>query len=263
MASLVFEASIGFVLIGFVLFFLLGSFVVHLGIGLVNVIAIRFDKKPVNETLSVFFYLALHIYLFAVLRSILATSEKEWVLFFMVGSSFVLFMVSKELFANGTAYLLIKIFRVFKSGDVVKIGSKTGEVGKTNIIFSIIKIHPGKEISITNKNILKQVIHNYSYDNLQRHTINFQIRNTDDFKEIKNGILIRISANPSLTRSPKPRFHLNQMNDENSMATLYFWSSIANSRIIYQRIFEIIKASISTNNKRPRFFSRDYEIIKN
>ena len=49
----------------------------------------------------------------------------------------------------------------------------------------------------------------------------------------------------------------------NTMATIYSWSSIANSSIIYNRIFDIIKTSISIHNKKPRFFNRDFEIIKN
>lgn len=258
-----FEFSIGFVFTVFISLFIFGSLLVHFVLGLINLVSIRFKKKPVNETLYVFFYLVLHIYLFAILSPIVAASKKEWLLVSMVVFSFALFMISKEFFSNSTSYLFIRLFKLYKKGDIVKIGSKTGVVRRSNLFFSKLKIHPGKELSITNKNILRQIIHNYSYDNLQRHTINFQLKNTDDFKEITNGILVSISDCPSLIRAPKPRFHLNVLNDKNTMATLYFWSSIANSSSIYKRIFEIVKTRMLLNNKRPRFFNRDFEIIKN
>ena len=263
METSAFEINIGYAFLMFFLLFIFGSLVVHFVLGLVNLICIRFDKKPINETLYVFFYLALHIYLFAILRPIVATSQKEWLLLLMVVLSFVLFIISKDIFANSTSYLFIRLFKLFKKRDIVKIGKETGEVRSINLLFTKLKIHPGKEHSITNKNILRQIIHNYSYDNLQRHTINFQLKNTDNFKEVTKGILLNISGYHSLTEAPKPCFYINQLNDKNTMATIYFWSSIANSSIIYNRIFDIIKTSISIHNKKPRFFNRDFEIIKN
>jgi small conductance mechanosensitive channel len=161
---------------------------------------------------------------------------------FIAGLSVIGFGTSFALqgpLSNYAAGATLVFTKPFKVGDIMEIGSWTGEVEDMTLARTIIKTIDGTRVIIPNKKIIGEIIHNYS--NYKKLEIKVGVEYGADVNKAVSILNRIIDGGGKVSRRPEPKIGISEFGDSSIVLYARLWCKQAD---YWDVLFEINKAII-------------------
>lgn len=151
-------------------------------------------------------------------------------------------------FASG---LIILNQKNFATGDYIEIVSDIGEakgtVQKVTLMTTVLKNPNGQIISISNNNVRKGVVTNFTRNRVRRVNMTVPVSYNADPKLVKETLMKIIKEDKRILKDPEPNVHYNELGDFSIKVAIKFWTSCDEYWDVYNAIHEKIVVAFKTN----------------
>lgn len=159
---------------------------------------IELSLKTFVESLSIFL---LYGFLFFIVGSILGVKTTSFIAIFGAAGIAIGLALQGSL-SNFAGGVLILVFKPFKIGDLIHVNDNLGFVEKIDILYTRMKTHDGRIITMPNGNVSNSDVDNRTMEKYRRIDLNLKFSFDADIDEIR-----RITIN-GLNKHPKLATHL-------------------------------------------------------
>ena len=163
-------------------FFILSRFVHKLGRRFLERFSIN---RALNELMASSLQMA--VVLVGVFIALGILNLEKTVTSLLTGAGIITFVIGfafQDIAANFFSGILIAFKKPYQIGDVIEIEKNMGEVQEIELRSTMIRTFDGQDILIPNKNILTQVVTNYTYSPYRRVSIVVGVAYDSDLKKV-------------------------------------------------------------------------------
>lgn len=194
------------------------------------------SKRHIEVTISQFasrllYYLMIILVIMAVLNQLWVPTSS--LLAVLGGMSLAIGLSMRSSLSNLASGLLLVLFRPFKVGDSIQIGSYTGTVMDIQILYTQIKTSQQQSVTMPNDQFMKNAVLNYSANSHRRADIVIGISYDDDIVAAKELIKNTLLSDQRVLSDPAPLVVVKELADSsvNILARFYtdrldYWSAI-------------------------------------
>ncbi len=162
-------------------------------------------------------------------------------------------------FASG---VMILIFRPFKVGDFIEACGKGGTVEEIQVFNTILTTPDNKTIIISNSQISKEIIVNYSTKSTRRVEFVFGIGYEDDIDKAKSIIFEVLNSNKKVNKDPSILVAVKELADSSVNIVARAWVDSSNYWDVYFETLEEVKKSFDKNKISIPYPQRDIHLYK-
>ena len=228
---------------------------------IVGIIAIRiirkalkkaFDKnKKLDKTVQTFALSAIDIALkIILLLSVIATVGVEITSIIAIfgAASFAVGLALQGSLENFAGGVMLLIFKPFKVGDFIEVGSYKGTVHSMTIIATKLDTLDNQRVIIPNSQTSSSSLINYSTNNTRRVDLTVGVDYESDIKQVREVIMDVINSNENILKDPAPIVGVVELADSSINFTVKVWTENAlyYTTLIY--LNEEIKMALDRNN---------------
>ena len=164
------------------------------------------EKRKVEPTVAQFvnrllYYLMLVVLMMAVLGQLGVQTSS--LLAVLGGMSIAIGLSMQSSLSNLASGFLLILFRPFKVGDSIQLGSHVGSVIEIHILYTQIRTGQHQTITIPNDQFMKGAVLNYSTNKIRRADIVIGISYDDSMKQAKDIITAVLEQDERVLKSPE------------------------------------------------------------
>ncbi len=152
--------------------------------------------------------------------------------------------------SNLVGGVMLLIFRPFKMGDFVEVGSYTGTVTEVGIFYTEITTVDNRVCVIPNGTLISSSIINYSVKETRRVDIALDIPHSTDVETAKQMITDEIAKVEAVLTDPAPFVRMTEMGDSSLRITLRVWCKNADYWNVKFDLTEAINKAFAAKNIR-------------
>jgi small conductance mechanosensitive channel len=141
-------------------------------------------------------------------------------------------------FASG---ILLILFKPFKVGDSVDVGTSGGTVEEIRIFMTLFRTADNVRVCIPNSQITQGVIKNYSTTGTRRIELLVNCSYDDDLKSVKQFLESLLAADSRILTEPKPTVVVNDLAEGGVQLALRPWVKTADQGDVRSDLVERIK----------------------
>lgn len=153
--------------------------------------------------------------------------------------------------SNLAGGIMILIFKPFRIGNFIDIGSHSGTVEDIGIFYTVLKTPDNKEVTIPNGTIMSSSIVNYSVHDTRRVDFTFSVAYGTDVDRVKSILLEEAGKHELVLKDPSPFSRLSVQNASSLDFTLRVW---VNSADYWTVNFDLLE------NVNERFIKENIEV---
>jgi len=194
------------------------------------------EKRHVEATVAQFvnrllYYLLLILLLMAVLGQLGVQTSS--LLAVLGGMSIAIGLSLQSSLSNLASGFLLILFRPFKVGDSIKMGSQTGTVIEIHVLYTQIRTSQYQNVTIPNDQFMKNAVLNYSVNDIRRADIVIGISYDDSMQQAKEIISSLLTEDNRVLESPEYLVVIKELADSsvNILARFFtlrgdYWSAV-------------------------------------
>ncbi|NNC94065.1 MAG: mechanosensitive ion channel [Chitinophagales bacterium] len=145
-------------------------------------------------------------------------------------SAIIVGFAFKDIAENFLAGFLLAINRPFKIRDIIESSGFKGPVQNLDLRVTHIKTSDGKDIYIPNSMIIKNVLINYTKDNILRHEFIVGLDTFDDLVKARDIAMKYFEGHSDILKTPKPNVMIDQIGESSVNVKFLFWVDILKQR---------------------------------
>ena len=127
--------------------------------------------------------------------------------------------------SNVAAGVMILLFRPYRIGDLVEIGTRKGVVRNLDLFLTELATLDNLRVIVPNSKAFGDVIINYSSHSRRRVEAVFKLPFASDVQTVIAGLKIRIEGDPRVRKDPPPTIEITDMQHDNYQLTARCWVS--------------------------------------
>ncbi len=163
--------------------------------------------------------------------------------------------------SNFAAGVLIIIFRPFRVGDTVNIGSILGTVKEIQIFDTVLSTPNNVLMIVPNSKITGEPIQNFSAHDKRRLELVVGVSYAEDLKKVRRVLEEVVRADPRILKEPACVIGVKDLGESSVNVTLFPWVKTADFGAVSNEIFERIKNAFDQNGITIPFPQRDVRLI--
>jgi len=239
--ALVYGAEYGLKIVGAILIFVIGRWVVGKIMKGVRALMARggIDATLVRFADNVLYVLLMAVVILAALNT-LGVQTTSFVAIIGAASLAIGLALQGTLGNVGSGVLLI-LFRPFKVGDVVKVAGETGSVEAISLFATTLNTPDNKVIIIPNAAVTGGNITNFSAKETRRVDLTFGIGYDDDLKAAKGILETIVGSDERVLRDPAPFVAVSELADSSVNFVVRAWVNSADYWGVYFDTIEKVK----------------------
>lgn len=209
-----------------------------------------FEKAGVDPGLTSF--LAQIIYVLILMVVIMASLEKFGVkttsLIAALGAAgFALGLALQGNLSNLASGIIILIFKPFRVGDFISMGTNSGTVREINMLNTLLTTPDNKKIVIPNSKLTSDVVINFTYMETRKLEFLFAISYENDIEHAKEVINDVLKAETRILEDPSPLVGVREWGDNSLNIAVQPWVKSEDYWPVYYEIMEKMKIAFDQN----------------
>ena len=161
---------------------------------------------------------------------------------------------------NFAAGVMVLLFKPYKIGDLVTIGSHTGVVQEIKIFVTVLHSPDNKQILVPNGEAMGGSITNFSATGKLRVDLTIGIGYGDDIREARNVIAKAIESVPGVLSEPAPTITVSELADSSVNLAVRPWSTVGDYWGVYFGTLEAAKIALDEAGIEIPFPQRDVHV---
>ncbi len=161
---------------------------------------------------------------------------------------------------NFAAGVMLIVFRPFKIGDYVEAAGVSGSVDEMEMFWTQLKTPDNKRVIVSNGDIIRSPITNYSANDTRRVDMVFGIGYDDDINLARNIMREVINAHPLILSEPKPLIALSELADSSVNFVVRPWVKTADYWTTKYEVTEQIKQRFDASGVSIPFPQMDVHV---
>ena len=169
----------------------------------------------------------------------------------------------KSSLSNLASGLLLVLFRPFKTGDYIKIGSYEGTVDEINLLFTEMLNSSNQQLTIPNSKFMSDAIINFSSKDTRRTDMIIGIGYNDSIQQSKALLQSIIEKDPRIILKPSlPVIAVNELADSSVNILIQYWTKRTDFAATKRELIESIKVEFDQAGISIPYPQMDVHMIK-
>ena len=169
----------------------------------------------------------------------------------------------KSSLSNLASGLLLVVFRPFKTGDYIKIGSYEGTVDEINLLFTEMLNSSNQQLTIPNSKFMSDAIINFSSKDTRRTDMIIGIGYNDSIQQSKALLQSIIEKDPRIILKPSlPVIAVNELADSSVNILIQYWTKRTDFAATKRELIESIKVEFDQAGISIPYPQMDVHMIK-
>lgn len=169
----------------------------------------------------------------------------------------------KSSLSNLASGLLLVVFRPFKTGDYIKIGSYEGTVDEINLLFTEMLNSSNQQLTIPNSKFMSDAIINFSSKDTRRTDMIIGIGYNDSIQQSKALLQSIIEKDPRIILKPSlPVIAVNELADSSVNILIQYWTKRTDFAATKRELIESIKVEFDQAGISIPYPQLDVHMIK-
>ncbi len=169
----------------------------------------------------------------------------------------------KSSLSNLASGLLLVLFRPFKTGDYIKIGSYEGTVDEINLLFTEMLNSSNQQLTIPNSKFMSDAIINFSSKDTRRTDMIIGIGYNDSIQQSKALLKSIIEKDPRIILKPSlPVIAVNELADSSVNILIQYWTKRTDFAATKRELIESIKEEFDQTGISIPYPQMDIHMIK-
>ncbi|MDH5230303.1 MAG: mechanosensitive ion channel [Gammaproteobacteria bacterium] len=203
-------------------------------------------------------------YLIIVLFGISALKELGFNLNVLLGAAGILSVAigfaSQTSMSNLISGLFLVTERPFSAGDIIRVGTTTGEVLSIDPLSVKLRTFDNLFVRIPNEVLIKSEVTTLTRFPIRRIDIQLGVSYQEDLKKVRQSLEQVAAHNPLCLEEPKPQYMFQNFADSSMNIQFSVWTKRENFLDLKNNIYQEIKAEFDAQNIRIPFPQRTVHI---
>lgn len=207
--------------------------------------------KGVDNTINRFLAAILRymILVFAVVAALGCLGVPTTSVIAVLGAAgFAVALALQNSLSNFSAGVLIVVFRPFRIGEFVQLGSISGTVDDVQILTTTLRSGDNKTVIVPNSKIIANEIINFSRQSERRVDITVSVSYEADIDQVKSVLEAVIAADQRILREKGVTVRLNEMSALSLNFVVRVWANNTDFWAVYFDLMENIKKTLDANH---------------